>query len=61
MSASSNRKFATSFTKAGTASEDPSPTPGKESDTTSGNDDYGSTEREPDDGHDRVDEPKPHL
>jgi hypothetical protein len=35
--------------------------PGKEPGTTSGNDDYGSTEREPDDGHDRVDEPKPHL
>ena len=34
---------------------------GKKPGTTSGNEDYGSTEREPLDGHDRKDESKPHI
>lgn len=35
--------------------------PGKKPGTTSGNEDYGSTEREPLDGHSRQNERKPHL
>ncbi|RYF36247.1 MAG: hypothetical protein EOO38_27940 [Cytophagaceae bacterium] len=34
---------------------------GKKPGTTSGNEDYGSTEREPLDGHSREDEKKPRL
>lgn len=34
---------------------------GKKPGTTSGNEDYGSTEREPLDGHNRTDERKPHI
>lgn len=34
---------------------------GKKPGTTSGNEDYGSTEREPLDGHNRKDESKPHI
>ena len=34
---------------------------GKKPGTTSGNEDYGSTEREPLDGHDKTDEKKPHI
>lgn len=34
---------------------------GKKPGTTSGSEDYGSTEREPLDGHDRTDEKKPHI
>jgi hypothetical protein len=61
MAAGSNEKVLGNQ-KVGVADEDhTSSTPGKEPGTTSGNDDYGSTEREPDDGHDRADEQKPHL
>jgi len=60
MAARSNEKVLNDQ-NVGAADEDHSSSlPGKEPGTTSGNDDYGGTEREPDDGHDRADEPKPH-
>jgi hypothetical protein len=61
MAADFNEKVLRNNQTVGAANEDHAPPPGKEPGSTSGNDDYGSTEREPDDGHDRVDEPKPHL
>lgn len=37
------------------------PDSGKKPGTTSGNEDYGATERDPLDGHNRADERKPHI